>query len=53
VRALSATPGPGGDLLALQVERSNSRAEFASLTARVLGAVRARRGDQPVAAFLP
>lgn len=52
VRALTETLGPGGDMLALQVERSKSHAEFATLHAKALGLVRAQRGDEAVAAFL-
>lgn len=52
VRALTETLGPGGDMLALQVERSKSHAEFATLHAKALGVVRAQRGDEAVATFL-
>jgi hypothetical protein len=52
VRALTETLGPGGDMLALQVERSKTHAEFSALHAKALGVVRAQRGDDAVAAFL-
>ena len=52
VRALSETLGPGGDMLALQVERSKSHAEFVALHAKALGVVRAQRGDEAAATFL-
>lgn len=52
VRALTETLGPGGDVLALQIERSKTAAEFATLHAKALGVVRAQRGDDAVAAFL-
>jgi hypothetical protein len=52
VRALTETLGPGGDMLALQIERSKTPGEFAALHAKALGVVRAQRGDDAVAAFL-
>lgn len=52
VRALTETLGPGGDMLALQIERSKTPAEFATLHVKALGVVRAQRGDDAVAAFL-
>jgi hypothetical protein len=52
VRALSETMGPGGDMLALQIERSKTHADFVALHARALGVVRAQRGDEAAATFL-
>ena len=52
VRALSETLGPGGDMLALQIERSKTHADFATLHAKAIGVVRAQRGDEAATAFL-
>jgi hypothetical protein len=52
VRALTETLGPEGDMLALQIERSKTAAEFTTLHAKALGVVRAQRGDEAVATFL-
>lgn len=52
VRALTETLGPGGDMLALQIERSKTQADFVALHAKALAVVRAQRGDEAVATFL-